>query len=82
VTKITIPNTIEDRILELQRRKQEIADQALGEGPEGGKATATRLTRNDLIYLFRGGRRDQQPQAPQPAAIAAPVTPQPHQEQQ
>jgi SNF2 family DNA or RNA helicase len=56
VTKITIPNTIEDRIVELQERKQELMNMALSEGNEMGGNRAQRLSRNELIYLFRGGR--------------------------
>eukprot|EP00158_Paraphelidium_tribonemae_P008374 Partr_v1_DN28565_c0_g1_i1_m73925 putative SNF2 family helicase ATPase len=56
VTKITIPNSIEDRILNLQASKQALTNEALGEG-EGGHQTVRRLTRGELIYLFRGGNR-------------------------
>lgn len=52
VTKITIPGTIEDRIRKLQFAKQDLADSALGEGED--TARASRLTKNELIYLFRG----------------------------
>ena len=55
VTKITIPNTIEDRIITLQENKQALTNQALGEGP-GGQGT-TRLSRRELIYLFTGRGR-------------------------
>ena len=54
VTKITIPNTIEDRIVELQKRKQDLTNEALGEGDGSGK-TIRRLSRRELMYLFRGG---------------------------
>lgn len=53
VHKITIPNTIEDRIMNLQKMKQDLADSALG---EGGVQKPRRLSRNQLIYLFRGGQ--------------------------
>ncbi|KAI3641818.1 hypothetical protein MIR68_000087 [Amoeboaphelidium protococcarum] len=56
VHTITIPNTIEDRIKALQEAKQQLANGALGEG-DGGNARANRLSRNELLYLFRGGER-------------------------
>lgn len=52
VHRIFINDTVEDRILELQRKKQELADSALGEG------TAPKLGRlglQEMLYLFRGG---------------------------
>ena len=60
VTKITIPGTIEDRILKLQEAKQDLVNQALGEG--GNMKHVNRLSRNDLIFLFRGSRPSQQQQ--------------------
>ncbi len=42
----------------LQEKKQELTNQALMEGGEGAR-DIQRLTRNDLIYLFRGGNRPQ-----------------------
>ncbi|KAI8089782.1 SNF2 family N-terminal domain-containing protein [Halteromyces radiatus] len=53
VHRIFINNTVEDRILELQRKKQAIADGALGEGT-GEKIG--RLGLQEMLYLFRGGR--------------------------
>ncbi|KAI9280662.1 SNF2 family N-terminal domain-containing protein [Sporodiniella umbellata] len=54
VHRIFIANTVEDRILELQNKKQALADGVLGEGsvsPSSG-----RLNVSELIYLFRGGQ--------------------------
>ncbi|KAL3677103.1 hypothetical protein R1sor_027051 [Riccia sorocarpa] len=52
VSRFTVRNTIEDRILDLQERKQQIAASAFGEGEAGGKKP-TRLSAADLKYLFR-----------------------------
>ncbi|KAI9483185.1 MAG: SNF2 family N-terminal domain-containing protein [Benjaminiella poitrasii] len=52
VHRIFISNTVEDRILELQNKKQQIADGVLGEGT-GGQSGRLRL--EEMIYLLRGG---------------------------
>lgn len=52
VHRLFINNTVEDRILELQKKKQQIADGALG---EGGAEKLGRLDLQDMLYLFRGG---------------------------
>ncbi|KAG2235394.1 hypothetical protein INT48_005744 [Thamnidium elegans] len=52
VHRIFINNTVEDRILELQNKKQAISDGVLGEGT--GQPTQ-RLGLQEMIYLFRGG---------------------------
>ncbi|KAG0204347.1 hypothetical protein BGX28_003702 [Mortierella sp. GBA30] len=52
VHRLCIPNTVEDRILELQRKKKALADGALGEGEVPKLA---RLGLQELMYLFRGG---------------------------
>ncbi|EIE90943.1 hypothetical protein RO3G_15654 [Rhizopus delemar RA 99-880] len=52
VHRIFINDTIEDRILMLQKKKQSIADGVLGEGSTN---QVGRLSLNELIYLFRGG---------------------------
>lgn len=51
MTRITVPDTVEDRILALQARKQTLVDAALaaGAGPGSG---ANRLTMEDLHSLF------------------------------
>ncbi|CAG8452129.1 8018_t:CDS:2 [Ambispora leptoticha] len=51
VHRIIIPNTIEQRILDLQDKKQHLASQVLG---EGGSTQLGRLGLQDLKYLFRG----------------------------
>jgi SNF2 family DNA or RNA helicase len=50
VNRITIPGTVEDRILELQKQKQEVIDKALGEGT--GEMGNMRLNLQDLVHLF------------------------------
>ncbi|KAI8986938.1 SNF2 family N-terminal domain-containing protein [Pilobolus umbonatus] len=52
VHRIFINDTVEDRILELQNKKQGIADGVLGEGT--GRPIG-RLGLQEMIYLFRGG---------------------------
>lgn len=47
VYKLTVANTVEERILELQEKKRELAKAAI----EGGKAVA-KLTMRDLMSLF------------------------------
>ncbi|KAI8340055.1 SNF2 family N-terminal domain-containing protein [Chlamydoabsidia padenii] len=53
VHRLFINNTVEDRILELQRKKQAIADGAYG---EGGAEKIGRLDLQDMLFLFRGDR--------------------------
>ncbi|CAH2053537.1 unnamed protein product, partial [Thlaspi arvense] len=53
VLRLTIQNTVEERILTLQAKKREMVASALGEDP--GELSATRLTEEDLHYLFYGG---------------------------
>ncbi|KAJ3281004.1 hypothetical protein HK104_000270 [Borealophlyctis nickersoniae] len=50
VHRIMIKNTVEDRIFELQQKKQELADAALGEGTMGKNRGGLNL--GDLIHLF------------------------------
>lgn len=59
ITRITIPDTIEDRILDLQKIKQNLANEALGENIPGqeGRQSMRSLSRNDLLYLFTGKSR-------------------------
>ncbi|KAI9262419.1 SNF2 family N-terminal domain-containing protein [Phascolomyces articulosus] len=51
VHRIFINGTVEDRILELQRKKQALADGALG---EGSALKIGRLGLEELLHLFRG----------------------------
>ncbi|EOA39090.1 hypothetical protein CARUB_v10011822mg [Capsella rubella] len=50
VTRITVKNTVEDRILALQEEKRKMVASAFGE--DHGGSSATRLTVDDLKYLF------------------------------
>ncbi|KAL8460394.1 hypothetical protein ACS0TY_032071 [Phlomoides rotata] len=51
VFRLTVKDTVEDRILALQQKKREMVASAFGEDGTGGKET--RLTVDDLEYLFR-----------------------------
>jgi hypothetical protein len=48
VYKMTVKDTVEERILELQEKKRELANATL----EGGKAGAGKLSLKDLLALF------------------------------
>lgn len=50
VSRITIKDTVEDRILALQEEKRKMVASAFGEDQNGG--SASRLTVEDLRYLF------------------------------
>ncbi|KAG8365487.1 hypothetical protein BUALT_Bualt18G0109900 [Buddleja alternifolia] len=52
VFRLTVKDTVEDRILALQQRKRRMVASAFGENETGGRQT--RLTVEDLKYLFRG----------------------------
>jgi len=52
IYKLTIEDTIEDRLLEIQAKKAEIAESALAQ--DGTIAKLKKLTHNDILYLFRG----------------------------
>ncbi|CAH9081361.1 unnamed protein product [Cuscuta epithymum] len=51
VLRLTVKDTVEDRILALQEKKREMVASAFGEDENGGRQT--RLTTEDLQYLFR-----------------------------
>ncbi|MQL80097.1 hypothetical protein Taro_012571 [Colocasia esculenta] len=51
VSRLTVENTVEDRILALQDKKREMVASAFGEDESGSHQT--RLTVEDLRYLFR-----------------------------
>ncbi|KAJ3695630.1 hypothetical protein LUZ60_001007 [Juncus effusus] len=51
VSRLTVENTVEDRILALQQKKREMVASAFGEDETGSHTT--RLTVEDLEYLFR-----------------------------
>ncbi|KAL9000717.1 MAG: hypothetical protein Q9169_000753 [Polycauliona sp. 2 TL-2023] len=50
IYKLTVANTVEARILELQEKKRELAKQAI---EVGGKAAAGKLSVKDIMNLFR-----------------------------
>ncbi|KAA8515310.1 hypothetical protein F0562_018460 [Nyssa sinensis] len=50
VLRLTVKDTVEDRILALQEKKREMVASAFGEDEMGGRET--RLTVDDLKYLF------------------------------
>ncbi|KAL6651981.1 hypothetical protein ACP70R_010906 [Stipagrostis hirtigluma subsp. patula] len=52
VSRLTIKDTVEDRILLLQEEKRKMVKCALGEEKYNGNA-ASRLTLDDLKYLFK-----------------------------
>ncbi|KAL9229977.1 hypothetical protein vseg_005381 [Gypsophila vaccaria] len=54
VSRITIKDTVEDRILALQEEKRKMVASAFGEDHVGG--SGARLTIDDLKYLFLGSR--------------------------
>ncbi|PIA35393.1 hypothetical protein AQUCO_03500045v1 [Aquilegia coerulea] len=51
VSRLTITDSVEDRILALQEKKREMVASAFGEDQMGG--SSTRLTVEDLRYLFK-----------------------------
>ncbi|KAF9305631.1 hypothetical protein BG003_001317, partial [Podila horticola] len=51
VHRLCIPDTVEDRILALQKKKQALADGALG---EGDVPKLPQLELQELMFLFRG----------------------------
>ncbi|KAJ3023474.1 hypothetical protein HKX48_002901 [Thoreauomyces humboldtii] len=52
VHSVTIPDTVEDRILALQQKKQALFNAALGEGDGAQSAANARLSLRDLMSLF------------------------------
>jgi hypothetical protein len=61
VYKITIKDSVEERILDLQEKKRELANQTL----EGGKAGAGKLGMTEILQLFR---HDAEHALPRPSA--------------
>uniref|UniRef100_A0A7N0TPX8 Helicase-like transcription factor CHR28 n=1 Tax=Kalanchoe fedtschenkoi TaxID=63787 RepID=A0A7N0TPX8_KALFE len=53
VSRLTIKDTVEDRILALQEEKRKMVSSAFGDGQDRSGGAATRLTFEDLTYLFR-----------------------------
>lgn len=61
VYKITIKDSVEERILDLQEKKRELANQTI----EGGKGGAGKLGMKEILQLFR---RDAEHAPPHPSA--------------
>lgn len=61
VYKITIKDSVEERILDLQEKKRELANQTI----EGGKGGVGKLGMKEILQLFR---RDAEHAPPHPAA--------------
>lgn len=61
VYKITIKDTVEERILDLQEKKRELANQTI----EGGKGGGGKLGMKEILQLFR---RDAEHAPPHPSA--------------
>uniref|UniRef100_A0A7N0TW61 Uncharacterized protein n=1 Tax=Kalanchoe fedtschenkoi TaxID=63787 RepID=A0A7N0TW61_KALFE len=53
VSRLTIKDTVEDRILALQEEKRKMVSSAFGDGQDHSSGSATHLTFEDLTYLFR-----------------------------
>ncbi|KAF3186851.1 hypothetical protein TWF225_004474 [Orbilia oligospora] len=53
VYRMSVENTIESRIQELQDRKRKVAEAAFGSGDLLKKGEAGKLTKNDLLFLFK-----------------------------
>jgi hypothetical protein len=62
VYKITIKDSVEERILDLQEKKRELANQTI----EGGKGGAGKLGMKEILSLFR---RDAEHAPPAPSAL-------------
>ena len=62
VLRLVTPDTIEQKIVALQKRKQQLADETLGDGPLGGSGEAQRrnaagrLSDRDIMRLLGGAR--------------------------
>ncbi|EPB87402.1 hypothetical protein HMPREF1544_05828 [Mucor circinelloides 1006PhL] len=70
VHRIFINDTVEDRILTLQAKKQAISDGVLGEGSANN---VNRLGMQELMFLFRGGDLPENEAGPS-GSSAAPIT--------
>lgn len=53
VYKLTIADSVEERILQLQDKKRELANAAIGEGDMAGRAKAAKMSMNDIMFLFK-----------------------------
>ncbi|MEW5312517.1 MAG: hypothetical protein WDW38_004147 [Sanguina aurantia] len=54
ITRLVIAGTVEDRILELQDRKRAVVSAALDEGGRPAGVGGSKLTMEDLKFLFEG----------------------------
>ncbi|KAA8897611.1 SNF2 family N-terminal domain-containing protein [Sphaerosporella brunnea] len=53
VYKLTIADSVEERILQLQEKKRELAKAAIGDGDMAGRAKAAKMSMNDILFLFK-----------------------------
>jgi hypothetical protein len=53
VYKLTIADSVEERILLLQDRKRELAKAAIGDGDMAGRAKAAKMSMKDILFLFK-----------------------------
>ena len=53
VYKLTIKNSVEERILQLQDKKRELAKAAIGDGDMQGRAKAAKMSMKDIMFLFK-----------------------------
>ncbi len=60
VYKITIKDSVEERILDLQEKKRELANQTI----EGGKGGAGKLGMKEILQLFRRDAEHTAPHSP------------------
>jgi SNF2 family DNA or RNA helicase len=51
VYRILVENTVEDRVINMKKKKQELIEAALNEKASQG---ITKLSEQDLVYLFNG----------------------------
>ena len=63
VYKITIKDSVEERILDLQEKKRELANQTI----EGGKGGAGKLGMKEILQLFRRDAEHTTPHFPSDA---------------
>lgn len=55
VYKLTIADTVEERILQLQDKKRDLANAAIGEGDMAARAKAAKMDMKDIMFLFGHG---------------------------
>lgn len=57
VYRLTVANTVEERLLKIQEQKRNIADNALGDGAQ----KIAKLSEDDLKFLFTPVRKPEDP---------------------